>query len=146
MRELNESVTSLTANVDVLKSLKEDIVKNSEEAVSSKVKVLEEGIERNRVEVEHVKRDLEGFSVAIRSFERTIELTNLDDIIRRFDSLDRRIINAETELEKFRGLVPNISVTIADVEILKNKFKEMGSSVMDVLIRMNEFDVNINKK
>ncbi len=146
MRELNESVTSLTANVDVLKSLKEDIVKNSEEAVSSKVKVLEEGIERNRVEVEHVKRDLEGFSVAIRSFERTIELTNLDDIIRRFDSLDRRIINAETELEKFRGLVPNISVTIADVEILKKKFKEMGSSVMDVLIRMNEFDVNINKK
>lgn len=146
MRELNESVSNLTANVDVLKNLKEDVTKSTEETVSSKVKTVEEGIEHNKVEIEHVKRDLDGFSVALRSFERTIELTNLDDIIRRFDSLDRKIINVETELEKFRGLVPDISITIGDVEILKKKLREMSSSVMDTLSRMNEFEMNINKK
>jgi chromosome segregation ATPase len=146
MRELNESVSNLTANVNVLKNLKEDITKSTEETVSSKVKTVEEGIEHNKVEIEHVKRDLDGFSVALRSFERTIELTNLDDIIRRFDSLDRKIINVETELEKFRGLVPDISITIGDVEILKKKLREMSSSVIDTLSRMNEFEMNINKK
>jgi DNA repair exonuclease SbcCD ATPase subunit len=146
MRELNESVSNLTANVDMLKNLKEDIVKSTEETISSKVKTLEEGIEQNKVEMEHVKRDLDGFSVALRSFERTIELTNLDDIIRRFDSLDRKINNTETELEKLRSIAPNVSITTVDVEILKKKLREMGSSIMDVLNRMNEFEININKK
>lgn len=146
MRELNESVSNLTANVDILKNLKEDITKSTEETISSKVKTLEEGIEQNKVEMEHVKRDLDGFSVALRSFERTIELTNLDDIIRRFDSLDRKINNTVTELEKLRSIAPNVSITTVDVEILKKKLREMGSSIMDVLNRMNEFEININKK
>jgi chromosome segregation ATPase len=146
MRELNDSVTSLTANVDVLKNIKEDIIKSSEETISSKIKTVEDGIQQNKVELEHVKRDLDGFSVALRSFERTIELTNLDDIIRRFDSLDRKIINNGEELDKIRKVVPDMSMTIVDVEILKKKFKEMSSTVMDVLNKINESEINTNKK
>jgi chromosome segregation ATPase len=146
MKELNDSVSNLTTNVEVLKNLKDDVIKNAEESISSKFKTIGGDIEKNKVELEHVKRDLDGFSVALRSFERTIELTNLDDIIRRFDSLDRRIVNNELELEKFRGLVPDVSVTIIDVEIIKKKIKEMSSSVMDVLSRMNEFEINLSRK
>lgn len=146
MRELNESVKGLNANVEVLKNIKEDIIKNTEETISSKVKLLEESLERNKAEVEHVKKDLDGFSVALRAFERTIEMTNLDDIIRRFDSLDKKIINNETELEKFRRLVPDMSMAVGDVEVLKKRLKELSSSVMDVLTKMNEFELSINKK
>ncbi|MCX6821259.1 MAG: hypothetical protein NTW30_00625 [Candidatus Aenigmarchaeota archaeon] len=145
-RELNDSVTGLTANVDVLKNIKEDVIKSSEETISSKIKTVEDGIQQNKVELEHVKRDLDGFSVALRSFERTIELTNLDDIIRRFDSLDRRIINNGEELDKIRKVVPEMSMTIIDVEILKKKLKEMSSTVMDVLNKINESEINTNKK
>ncbi|MDI6826216.1 MAG: hypothetical protein QMD36_03420 [Candidatus Aenigmarchaeota archaeon] len=146
MKDINENFKTMSASLEVLNKLKEDIAKSIEETISSKVDELEKDIEYNRVEIEHLKSDLDGFSLALKSFERTIELTNLDDIIRRFDSLDRKMINVENEVEKFRYLIPDLSMTVGDVEILKKKLKETSSTVMDTLSRMNEFEININKK
>jgi len=146
MKDIDENFKTISANIEVLNNIKEEVLKSTEETFSSKISELDKNIEQNRVEIEHLKSNLDGFSLALKSFERTIELTNLDDIIRRFDSLDRKTMNIDNEVEKFRHLIPDLSMAVGDVEILKKKMKEMSSTVMDTLSRMNEFEMNINKK
>jgi chromosome segregation ATPase len=146
MKDINENFKAISANLEVLNNLKDEILKSTEETISPKMEELEKNIQQNKAEIEHLKSSIDGFSLALKSFEKTIELTNIDEIIRRFDSLDRRMINLENELEKFRYLIPDLSMTVGDVEILKKKLKELSSAVMDALSRMNEFEININRK
>jgi hypothetical protein len=55
-------------------------------------------------------------------------------------------MNAENQIEKFRYLIPDLSMAVSDMEILKKKFKEMSSTVMDTMSRMNQFEGDINRK
>lgn len=146
MKDINENFKTISANLEVLNNIKEDVIKSTEETISAKADELGKGMEQNKVEIEHIKSDLDGFSMALKALGRTMELTNLDDIIKRFDSLDRKVMNAENQVEKFRYLIPDLSMTVEDVEILKKKFKEMSSTVMDTMSRMNQFEGDINRK
>lgn len=146
MKDIDENFKTISANLELLNNIKEDVLKSTEETISSKIGELDKNIVQNRVELEHLKSDLESFSMALKSFGRTIELTNIDDIIRRFDSLDRKVMNVENEVEKFRYLIPDLSMAVGDMDILKKKFKEMSSTVMDTMSRMNQFETDINKK
>jgi chromosome segregation ATPase len=146
IKDIDENFKTISANLELLNNIKEDVLKSTEETISSKVGELDKNIVQNKVELEHLKSDLESFSMALKSFGRTIELTNLDDIIRRFDSLDRKMMNVENEVEKFRYLIPDLSMAVGDMDMLKKKFKEISSTVMDTLSRMNQFEADINKK
>jgi len=146
LESLGEDVKKLSAKLSTFDTLKEDVAKSADEKISSNVKTLSEEAERNKMEIEHLKKSLDGFSSAMKSFERTIELTNLDDIIRRFDSLDRKTLEAQAEIDKLRGLTPDMSIVEGDIDVLKTRLKDISSTVMNALSRMNEFEVNINKK
>jgi chromosome segregation ATPase len=146
IKDIDENFKTISANLEVLNNIKEDVIKSTEETISSKADELGKGIDQNKVEIEHIKSDLDGFSMALKALGRTIELTNLDDIIKRFDSLDRKVMNAENQIEKFRYLIPDLSMAVSDMEILKKKFKEMSSTVMDTMSRMNQFEGDINRK
>jgi len=118
MKDIDENFKTISANIEVMNNIKEEIHKNTEETFSSKMNELDKNIEKNRAEIAHLKSDLNGFSLALKSFERTI------------DSTDRKTTNIDNE----------------DSETLKKKMNEINSTVMNTLSRMNEFEMNINKK
>jgi len=146
LESLGEDITKLSAKLSTFDTLKGDVTKSADEKILSNVKILSEEAERNKMEIEHLKKTLDGFSSAMKSFERTIELTNLDDIIRRFDSLDRKTLEAQAEIDKLRGLTPDMSIVEGDIDVLKTRMKDISSTVLNALSRMNEFEVDINKK
>lgn len=146
LKVLREGISKISAILTRLDNVGGELDKRIEEAISSRLESLKEGIERNRLEIEHTKKSLDGFSSAIKSFERTIELTNIDDIIRRFNSLDKKITETQTSIEGLRKLTPDISIIEGDTDALKTRVKEMSSTIMDALSRMNEFELNVSKK
>jgi len=146
LTELDTKVNDISIQLNKMGTLKEELIKVFEDSISSNVKSLRETDESNKIDIEHLKKDIDAISSSIKSFERTIELTNLDDIIRRFDSLDKKTINTQSEVENLRNLMPSISLTSGDVEVLKKRVKEMSSNIMNSLDKINEFELNVNKK
>jgi chromosome segregation ATPase len=146
LTELDTKINGISLQLNKMGTLKEELTKTFEDSISSNVKNLRETDESNKIDIEHLKKDIDAISSSIKSFERTIELTNLDDIIRRFDSLDKKTINTQAEVENLRNLMPSISLTSGDVEVLKKRVKEMSSNIMNSLDRINEFELNVNKK
>ena len=146
LEKLDEDIKKLYLRLDEIRTIKQDVTKTLEERIASNSEDIRKEISDNRAEVEHLKKNIDALSFAIKSFERTVELTNLDDIIRRFDAVDRKIVNTETDLDQLRGFVRESSIREGDVDALKRKIKEMSSAVMDTLNKVNQLEANINNK
>jgi len=146
LKKLDEDVKKLYLRLDEIGTIKQDVTKTLEDKISLSSENIRKEITDNKAEIEHVKKNLDALSFAIKSFERTVELTNLDDIIKRFDVIDRKILTMQTELEKLRSPDRDASAVGEDVETLKKRFKQMILTVMDALNRINKFEVEMNSK
>jgi len=144
--KLDEDIKKIYLRLGEIESIKQDVTKNLGEKISSNSDELRKEMGDNKIEIEHIKKNLDAISFAMKSFERTVELTNLDDIIRRFDAFDRKILNIEMELDKLRGSTRDTSTIEGDVEILKRRFKEMIPTIMGALNKINQFEIEMNNK
>jgi hypothetical protein len=91
-----------------------------------------------------MKKDLETFSSAMKSFERTVELTNIDVLIKRFESLDNKINATQSQLEDFKKILHSLSLTEDDVVILKKKIDETNMTLVEKLGNLSEFEREVN--
>jgi chromosome segregation ATPase len=142
--KLDEDIKKIYLRLGEIETIKQDVSKSMEEKISSNSTELRKEIDENKIEIEHIKKNLDAISFAMKSFERTVELTNLDDIIRRFDVADRRFLNLQTEIEKLRSSAA--STNEGDVEALKRRVKEISAVIMDTLNKINNFEMNMNNK
>ncbi len=126
--------------------IKQDVTNALEGKINSNSENMRKETADNKAEIEHLKKNLDALNFAIKSFERTVELTNLDDIIKRFDSIDRRILTIQTELDSMRSSGRDSSEIGRDVEVLKKRFKQMIPTIMDALNRINRFEVKVDSK
>jgi len=146
LKKVDEDIKKLYLRLDEIGTIKQDVTKTLEEKIDSSEKNIRKEITDNKAEIAHLKSNLDALSFAIKSFERTIELTNLDDIIKRFDVIDRKTLNIQTELDRLRESSKDTSTLEGDVDVLKSKFKELTSSIMGSLSKINEFEVKMDKK
>jgi len=143
LRSLGEDVKKLSARLIGLKTLKEDVTKSVKETIASEMDAISKANEINKVEMEHIKRDIDTFSTVVKSFERTMAATELDNVIRRFNSIDRRIVDTQSQVEELRRHLSGIPVTEKYVENLNRRIDELGTTVMNRLNRLNEFERNV---
>ncbi len=142
----DEDIKKLYLRLDEIGTIKQDVSKSLEDKIASNSENIRKEIIDNKAEIEHVKKNLDALSFAIKSFERTVELTNLDDMIRRFNDIDRKILTMQTEFDKLRGSTRDTSTIEGDVEILKKRVKELIPSIMDALNKINKFEIEMNNK
>ena len=145
-KKMDEDIKKLYLRLDEIGTIKQDVTKSLEEKIDSSSENIRKEITDNKAEIEHVKKTLDALSFAIKSFERTVELTNLDDMIRRFNDIDRKVLNMQTELDKLRDSTRDTSSIEGDVEILKTRFKEMIPNLMGALNKINQFEIEMNNK
>lgn len=146
LKKLDEDIKKLYLRLDEIGKIKQDVTKTLEDKIASSSENIRKEITDNKVEIEHLKKNLDVLNFAIKSFERTVELTNLDDIIKRFDAIDRRLLTTQTELDKLRSSGRDTSEIEGDVEILKKRFKQMIPTIMDALNKINRFEVKVDSK
>jgi len=143
LKNLSEDVKKLSARLVALKTLKEDVTKSVKDTIALEMNNISKAQEINKVELEHVKKDIDTFSTVVKSFERTMEATELDNVIRRFNSIDRRIVDTQSQIEELRRHLSGIPVTEKYVQNLNRRIDELGTTVMDRLSRLGEFERNV---
>ncbi len=146
LKKLDEDVKKIYLRLDEIGMIKQDVTNALEGKINSNSENMRKETADNKAEIEHLKKNLDALNFAIKSFERTVELTNLDDIIKRFDSIDRRILTIQTELDSMRSSGRDSSEIGRDVEVLKKRFKQMIPTIMDALNRINRFEVKVDSK
>jgi len=146
LKKLDEDIKKIYLRLDEISTIKQDVTKSLEDKIALSLENTTKGIIGNKAEIANVKRNLDALSLAIKSFEKTVELTNLDDIIRRFDTIDGKVLSMQAELDRLRSSVRGASTTGEDVEILKKRFKELISTVMSALSKINEFEIRVGNK
>ena len=144
LKVLSDEIKNLSTNLGTLKNLKEEVTQVVDEKISSQIQVLKTTSESNKMEIEHIKRDLDAFSSSVKSFERTVQLTNLDKLIERFDTIDRKIRDTQLEVEKFRKTFTGVTFTDTDIRSLKEGLNNLSSTVMDKLSELNELQTSLN--
>ncbi len=144
LKSLEDNVKKISDSLTAFNTLKEDIAKTVEEKILPKVQTLSEDSVSNKTEIGHLKKSIDAFSSAMRSFERTVELTSLDVVIKRFDSIEDRIMKTQSQMEEFRNALSSISIKDKDFEILKQKIRETESVMLDKLGKLNEVGTKIN--
>ncbi len=144
LKSLEENINKISTSLSAFETLKEDITKTVEEKILPRVQTLNVSSEENKVEIEHIKKSIDAFSSAMRSFERTVELTSLDVVIKRFDSIEDKIMKTQSQMEEFRNALSSMSIKDKDFEILKQKIRETESVVLDKLGKLNEIETKIN--
>ena len=143
LKNLGEDVKKLSARLVALNTLKEDVTKTVKETIALEMNTISKAQEINKMELEHVKKDIDTFSTVVKSFERTMEATELDNVIRRFNSMEKRIMDTQTQVEELRRHLSGIPVTEKYVENLNRRIDELGKTVMDRLSRLSEFERNV---
>lgn len=143
LKNLGEDIKKLSARLVALNTLKEDVTKSVKETIALEMNAISKANEINKVELGHIKKDIDTFSTVVKSFERTMEATELDNVIRRFNSMDRRMTDTQTQVEELRRHLSGIPVTEKYVENLNRRLDELGTTVMGRLSRLNEFESNV---
>jgi len=143
---MEDDIQKIYTRLGEIETIKKDVTKSLEGLLGTKELDLRKEINVNKAEIEHLKKGIDAVALAIKSFERTVELTNLDDIIKRFDSLDRRIMTLETAIQKLRNIARESTLTEGDVEVFKQRLKEISATVMNALNRMNKFEMVVDNK
>ena len=146
IKKIDDDIQRILVRLGEIETIKGDVTKNLQGILETKESTLKKEISDNMAETEHLKKSVDALSTAIKSFERTVELTNIDDIIKRFDSLDRRIMDLENAIQHLRSVTRESTITESDVEVFKQKLKEISTTVMNALDRMNKFEMTINSK
>jgi len=143
LKNLGEDVKKLSARLVALNTLKEDVTKSVKDTIALEMSAISKTQDINKVELEHIKKDIDTFSTVVKSFERTMEATELDNVIRRFNSMEKRIMDTQTQVEELRRHLSGIPVTEKYVENLNRRIDELGKTVMDRLSRLSEFERNV---
>ena len=146
IKKMDDDIQKAFLRLGEIETIKKDVTKSLEGALETKLSDLNKGITDNRAEIEHMKKGLDAVSMAIKSFGRTVELTNIDDIIKRFDAVDGRVMNLEMAFQKLRATTRESTVTEGDVEAFMDKLKEVSTTVMNTLNRMNKLEMTVNDK
>jgi len=143
LKNLGEDIKKLSARLVALNTLKEDVTKSVKDTIALEMSAISKTQDINKVELEHIKKDIDTFSTVVKSFERTMEATELDNVIRRFNSMEKRIMDTQTQVEELRRHLSGIPVTEKYVENLNRRIDELGTTVMDRLSRLSEFERNV---
>lgn len=146
LKKQDEDVKRIYLRLDEIGKIKQDVTKDLEIKMDLNTENIRKEITDNKAEIGHLKNNLDSLSFAVKSFERTVELTNLDDMIRRFNAIDKKILIAQSELDKLRDSTRDTSRMEADVETLKRRFKQMIPTIMDALNKINKFEVGMDNK
>jgi len=143
LRALNENIENISTGLGTFKNLKEEVTKAVEGKILPEIQALKERPDTNKLEIEHIKRDLDVFSSSVKSFERTVQLTNLDRVIDRFDSIEKKIMDIQVQVEGFRKTFSGISLADVDVNRLEEELKNLSSIMMEKVSEMNEAQMNL---
>jgi chromosome segregation ATPase len=146
LKKQDEDIKKLFLRLDEIGKIKEDVTRDLEGKIASTSETIGAEISDNKAEIAHLKNNLDSLSFAIKSFERTVELTNLDDMIRRFNDIDRNILTLQTRLDKLKDSATDTTMIEGDVAILKKKVKELTPNIMDALDKFNQLEVKMDKK
>jgi chromosome segregation ATPase len=138
LRALNENINKISTKIDSIKPLEQEVVQKVEDEFLPELKNLKKDFDDNKLQIEHVKRELDAFATSVKSFERTVKLTNLDKIIERFDSIDDKIVETQVQVEGFKKTLSGISMADVDVKRLEEELKDLSSTVMDKTSELNE--------
>lgn len=144
LNSLDENVKKLSENLSTLNTINDEINETIKKTVLPNFEAFKVSNEDSKVEIEHMKKDLETFSSAVKSFGRTVELTNIDVLIRRFGALDEKILNTQSQLEDFKTNLHGLTLAGEDVAILKKKIDEINLTLIEKLGNLSEFERDVN--
>src|SRR3989338_2119896 len=144
IKAFEATVNKLDDDLKALNTAKEGIVMKIDNAIMPNIDIVKESGEKNRITIEEMKKDLENFSYLVKSFLRTIELSDIDSVIKRFDLVNSKILNIEVQIESLRGRVPDMSTLDKEMEMMKARVQEMMNAVVDRDTRVKESEATIN--
>jgi len=147
LNSLDENVKKLSETLITLSTIKDDVNETLRRTILPDLEDLKTNSMKNKLEIEHIKRDLDTFSSVVKSFERTIELTNVDTLLKRFESFENKIINIQTQLENFRNSLHDISVfqqKVSDLNFL-DAVNELKSNLKNNDTKINENQTKIEE-
>lgn len=146
LKNAEDDIQKIYLKLGDIETIKKDVTSNLEGIIGIKEGNLKNEIINNKAGIDDLKKRLDTVSLAMKSFERTVELTNIDDIIKRFDSFDRRMLDLEVSVQKLMHVSNEPTITASDVEVFKERLKEISITVMNALDRMNKFEMVINNR
>ena len=154
-KEFEEKTQNIEKNLkplkDELETISESIKKIEEkiEETNARIEILEplkEWKDKEEEEREKLRRELDTISTSLKSIQRTIELLNLEDVSKRFSIFEGKLAGVEAEVSRIKELMKDASTLESDVNLLKMRMKELRSSVLDSLNKVDELEMKINKK
>ena len=154
-KEFNEKTQNIEKNLkplkDELETISESIKKIEEkiEETNTRIETLEplkEWKDKEEEEREKLRKELDTISTSLKSIQRTIELMNLEDVSKRFSIFEGKLAGVEAEVSRIKELIKDTSTLESDVNLLKMRIKELRSSVLDSLNKVDELEMKINKK
>lgn len=143
LNSLDNNVKNILETIDSLKNIKEQLKQSMGETFIQSIENLKRNSEKNKNEMEYIKKDLDAFSSAIKSFERNLELMNVDSLTKRFQSADNRMTNIQSEIQEFRGTLNNLTFSAEDLKVLKNQVNSIDSSLNEKLNKINELEKGV---
>jgi len=143
LNSLDENIKNIFETLNSLKSMKEQLNQTMGETFIQNIEILKRNSARNKIEMEHIKRDMDAFSSTIKSFERTLELMNLDSLTRRFESVNDKMMNVQTQIQEFKNTLNNLTFSGEDLKVLKNQVNEISSSLIKKFNQINELEKSV---
>jgi chromosome segregation ATPase len=143
LNALDNNIKNILETINSLKTIKEQLDQTMGETFIQNIEILKRNSARNKIEMEHIKRDLDAFSSTIKSFERTLDLMNLDSLVKRFESVDNKIMNVQSQIQEFKGTLNNLTFSGEDLKVLKNQVNGISSSLTDKFNQINELEKSV---
>jgi len=129
LNSLNESFKRMSETISSLRAAKEDMTKSLDKTFVQNIENLRRDTENNKLEMGHIKKDLDAFSSTIKSFERSLDSMNFDSLTKRFDSVNAKITDIEKQIQESKNSVNNLTFAGEDVKVFKNRMDELEKKV-----------------
>jgi len=72
-----------------------------------------------------------------------MELMNLDSLTKRFESVNDKIMNVQSQIQEFKGSMNNLTFSGEDLKVLKNQVNEISSSLIKKFNQINELEKSV---
>ncbi len=143
LQALENNLKNVSDSLNSLLQLKDEIGKDIENKVLPEIKAVKESSDQYKQQIDEIKKDVDNFSTLVKSFQRTLELTDIDREIKRFEAINTKIANIETRLEELKLRIPEASISEKELEIMKNRVHELSEIVVDRESQLKELETAI---
>ncbi len=144
LQEIETNYAKMAEDMKSLGSLKDEISKNIDGSIMPAINSIKDGSEKNKMQIEDMKKDIDNFASLIKSFQRTLELTDIDSVIKKFDRINSKIINVEMQIEDLRAKTPNMSLTEKELDVINKRILELSNIVVEKDVRVKEIEATFN--